>query len=224
MQTTVPLGRIAVIGRDGFPVGRRMGLCAAVQDQGGGSEPVGEGFCRKGVRRGIVRLLLEEIVRFQKKLSTMPWVVEERERAIKRVLASFDEQIRNIQQEQKDLAEAQMNHEKRRGVMPKSKFIRKSKVLEERGKSLEGHLCTVQFERDEYSKPWFARYKWKHFRIDGPEEADLLRGERDTIEARSRKWLADTMDRAWLVDTSNGEQHWDPTGPVKLALANAGLK
>ena len=174
----------------------------------GYSHPVVGGFCRKGVRRGVVRLLLEEIVRFQKWMSTTPWEVEKRERSIKRVLASFDEQIRTIQQAQKDLAEAQMNHEKRRGGMPKSKFIRKSKVLEERGKSLEEDLCSVESKRDEYSKPWFVRYKWRR---DGLKEADWWI-ERNTM----------VMNR--VVDTSNGEQHWDPTGSVKLALANAGLK
>lgn len=180
--------------------------------RGRDSRPVGEGFYRKGVRRGCVRLLLEEIVRFQKSQLTTPWKVEKRDRAIKRVLASFDEQIRNIQQAQKDLAEAQMNHEKRRGVMPESKFNRKSKLLEERGESLERDLRSVESKRDEYSKPWFARYEWR----------------RDNLEEANEEvnwWIKrNTMVMNRVVDTSNGGQRWDPTGPVKLALANAGLK
>lgn len=174
--------------------------------------PVGEGFCHKGLRRVVVRLLLEEIVRFQKRLSTTPGAVEERDRAIKRVLASFDEQIRNIQQAQKDLAEAQMNHEKRRGVMRESKFNRKSNLLEERGESLESDLRSVESKRDEYSKPWFARYEWRRDRLEDCLEEVKFWIERNTM----------VMNR--VVDTSNGEQRWDPTGPVKLALANAGLK
>ena len=120
---------------------------------------VGQGFYSRGLRKKVVKLLLDEIIRRKNWLQENPGADVQRDRELQEERAKIQDAIQKIEN---DIASL----EEKKGELSKEDYDKERSRLE---KSLNG----AKSQYDAASHQWFARYRWIRNRMAELGEGDM---------------------------------------------------
>jgi hypothetical protein len=120
---------------------------------------VGQGFYSQALRKKVVKLLLDEIIRRKNWLQENPGADVQRDRELQEERAKIQDAIQKIEN---DIASL----EEKKGELSKEDYDKERSRLE---KSLNG----AKSQYDAASHLWFAKYRWTRNRMAEPGEGDL---------------------------------------------------
>ena len=120
---------------------------------------VGQGFYSRGLRKKVVKLLLDEIIRRKNWLQENPDAAVQRDRELQEERAKIQDAIKKIEN---DIASL----EEKKGELSKEDYDKERSQLE---KSLNG----AKKEYDRVSHQWFAKYRWTRNMMGAFYEGDM---------------------------------------------------